>query len=71
MTANPTLELHPDAELIDSLGGPASVARKLGFVMPGGTQRVHNWKYRGIPPYTRLVRSDVFGPLRSVKRKRA
>ncbi|WP_042599294.1 hypothetical protein [Xanthomonas campestris] len=71
MSANSTTELHPDAEVIDSLGGPASVARKLGFVMPGGTQRVQNWKYRGIPPYLRLVRADVFGPAPKKRRKAA
>ncbi|KRG71786.1 hypothetical protein ABB27_02560 [Stenotrophomonas terrae] len=53
--------MHKDAELIDALGGPADVARSLGFEMPKGTQRVQNWKYRGIPPYTRVTRTDVFG----------
>lgn len=53
---------HPDAELIDRLGGPAEVARKLGFDASGGTQRVQNWKTRGIPEVIRLRRTDVFGP---------
>lgn len=57
---NPTM--HKDSELIDQLGGPAEVARKLGFEMPKGIQRVQNWKYRGIPPYTLVTRQDVFGP---------
>lgn len=58
----PNTTMHKDSELIDRLGGPAEVARKLGFDMPKGTQRVQNWKYRGIPPYTRVTRPDVFGP---------
>lgn len=58
---SPEKVMHKDAELIDSLGGPADVARRLGFEMPRGTQRVQNWKYRGIPPYTRVTRTDVFG----------
>ncbi|HHA2739648.1 TPA: hypothetical protein ACOFBV_000834 [Stenotrophomonas maltophilia] len=56
-----TTAMHKDSELIDKLGGPAEVARKLGFEMPKGIQRVQNWKYRGIPPYTRVTRTDVFG----------
>lgn len=59
--SQPTTPMHKDSELIDRLGGPAEVARRLGFEMPGGTQRVQNWKYRGIPPYTRVTRPDVFG----------
>lgn len=38
-----------DNELIESYGGPAAVARMLNFNPLGGTQRVHNWKTRGIP----------------------
>ena len=54
---------HPDAELIDRLGGPAVVARALGFdPKAGGVQRVQNWKQRGIPEVVRLRRTDVFGP---------
>lgn len=60
MTSQPSLELHPDAQLIDQLGGPAVLARALGFDMPKGTQRVQNWKYRGIPELVRLRRADVF-----------
>lgn len=62
MNANSKVELHPDAALIDRLGGPTNVARSLGYDLPRGVQRVQNWKYRGIPPYTRLARQDVFGP---------
>lgn len=40
-----------DAELIDRLGGAASVARLLKFNDPSGAgaRRVHNWRLRGIP----------------------
>lgn len=56
------MERHPDADLIDSLGGPAALARRLGYTKPGSVQRVQNWKRRGIPELTRLKRPDVFGP---------
>lgn len=55
-------ELHPDAELIDQLGGPAAVADQLGIKSKHRVQRVQNWKYRGIPPFIRVTRVDVFGP---------
>lgn len=52
---------HPDAVLIDRLGGPAHVARLLGFdPKGGGVQRVQNWKTRGIPELIRLRRPDLF-----------
>lgn len=63
MNAKSLIEVHPDAQLIEQLGGPAVVARALGFEMPGGVQRVHNWKSRGIPPLIRLTRKDVFEPV--------
>lgn len=53
---------HPDAKLIDALGGPSAVATRLGFDEKGAVQRVQNWKYRGIPEVIRLRRQDVFGP---------
>lgn len=52
-----------DAALIDKLGGPANLARRLGFDPAKGVQRVQNWKYRGIPEVIRLRRTDVFGPV--------
>lgn len=55
-------KFHPDSELIDRLGGPAEIARQLGIDPRGGTQRIQNWKYRGIPEIWRLRRPDVFGP---------
>ncbi len=55
---------HADAELIAALGGPAEVARQLGFDPgEGGVQRVHNWTQRGIPLLLRYQRQDVFGPI--------
>ena len=39
-----------DATLIERLGGPANLARRLSFdPKKGGVQRVQNWKVRGIP----------------------
>lgn len=56
-------KLHADSELIDSLGGPAQLARSLGFHSQGAVQRVQNWKYRGIPEVIRLRHPEVFaGP---------
>lgn len=52
---------HPDAKLIQALGGPAEVARRLGLKPEIGTQRVHNWTKRGIPALVRLTHPDVFG----------
>lgn len=52
----------PDKELIRALGGPAAVARLIGLnPSKGGTQRVQNWTYRGIPAAIRLQHLDVFG----------
>lgn len=53
---------HPDAAVIERLGGPTEVARALGFdPRAGGAQRVQNWKQRGIPEVIRLRRPDLFG----------
>lgn len=49
-----------DAHLIERLGGPAKVAELLGLDKDGGTQRVHNWKARGIPSRVRLDHAEVF-----------
>lgn len=64
-TAAPT-ERHPDADLIEQLGGSAAVAALLGFQGDGRVQRVQNWKYRGIPDAVKLrlryeLRPDIFG----------
>ncbi len=52
-------DIDHDRELIDRLGGPTSVARRLGLY-PGGVQRVSNWRVRGIPALMRLQRPDLF-----------
>jgi len=49
-----------DAERIKSLGGPAKVARLLGFSAAGGTQRVHNWMTRGIPSKVKVDNPKLF-----------
>lgn len=53
--------MKTDAQIIDELGGPAKVAELLGFKTDIGTQRVHNWKARGIPAAIRLKHFDIFG----------
>lgn len=53
--------LHPDAELIKSLGGPSKLAETLGFdKASGGAQRVQNWMKRGIPAAVKVLRPDLF-----------
>ena len=51
--------MKPD-ELIESLGGPATVAALLGYAAPGAVQRVSNWKRRGIPAAVKVARPDLF-----------
>lgn len=53
-------QIKKDAELIERLGGPASVAKLLGYGMPFGVQRVSNWRVRGIPAKVKLERPDLF-----------
>lgn len=48
-----------DSELIDTLGGPSAVAALLGYPK-WGTQRVSNWKTRGIPARVKVQRPDLF-----------
>lgn len=62
---------HPDAKLIDSLGGPAALCRRLEFDPKGGVQRVQNWKRRGIPEVIRLRHASLFGPAPKQKKARA
>lgn len=53
--------MHKDEQLISRLGGPAKLAAALGFDRrPGGTQRVQNWRRRGIPAAIKLSRPDLF-----------
>jgi hypothetical protein len=50
-----------DKSLIKTLGGPAKVARLLGYVPnKGGTQRVQNWLSRGIPFEVKVKHRDIF-----------
>jgi len=53
--------MKTDAQIIDDHGGPAKVAAMLGFKAEIGTQRVQNWKKRGIPAAVRLKYLDLFG----------
>lgn len=59
---------HHDWALITYLGGPAKVARLLGYESRGGIQRVQNWRYRGIPAEVKLAFPEIF--LRELTRRR-
>lgn len=52
--------MNDDADLIKTLGGPAAVAKLLGFELAGGTQRVSNWIRRGIPAEIKVKHPDIF-----------
>ena len=52
--------MKTDAQIIDDHGGPAKVAELLGYDPKSGTQRVHNWKNRGIPVRVKYERPDIF-----------
>lgn len=60
---------HPDWALITDLGGPAKVARLLGYEPRGGIQRVQNWRYRGIPAEVKLSFPKIF--LRELTHRRS
>lgn len=61
-----------DKDLIEHLGGPASLAKLLGYRTESGTQRVHNWKARGIPSKVRLAHPELLMPTLMAKlRKQA
>lgn len=49
-----------DHQLIETLGGAAAVARMLNFKTMGGTQRVQNWKKRGIPAAIKVAFPHIF-----------
>lgn len=49
-----------DTELISHYGGPAKLARLLGFPEQGGVQRIHNWTTRGIPPAVKVQFPEIF-----------
>ncbi|SEO78680.1 hypothetical protein SAMN05216316_1098 [Nitrosovibrio sp. Nv6] len=48
------------AQIINSLGGSAQVARDLNFSPENGVQRVNNWKSRGIPSRVLLNHKEYF-----------
>ncbi len=52
--------MSKDKQLIESLGGPANVAKLLGYNKPGGVQRVNNWLSRGIPSKVKLEYPEIF-----------
>ena len=54
------MSVMTDEELIDHYGGPAKLARLLGFQEVGGVQRVQNWRKRGIPPAVKIKFPDLF-----------
>ena len=47
-----------DKDLIDQLGGASELAKRIGTT----TQRVQNWKARGIPPKIKLQFPAIFLP---------
>ena len=49
-----------DKEKIESLGGPAQLAKRLGYAKHGGVQRVHNWITRGIPYRVKVEFPELF-----------
>lgn len=57
---NAAKSMSEDRKLITDLGGPTKVAKRLGYLKPGGVQRVQNWMARGIPAKVRLENPDVF-----------
>lgn len=48
--------INADRELIEANGGASVLARKLKY----RTQRVQNWKVRGIPPKEKLNHPEIF-----------
>lgn len=48
-----------DAELINLHGGPAQLAKKLGWSESRAVQRIHNWRTRGIPAVMKLKYPDL------------
>lgn len=54
--------IEADRALIQALGGPTQLAKRLGYLKPGGVQRVQNWTVRGVPPAVKLTYPDIFLP---------
>ena len=57
-------DVKDDKSLIESLGGPAKLAERLGYTKSGGVQRVHNWTTRGIPARVKLEHPEIFSARR-------
>ena len=56
---------HPDAQIINALGGPSVLAQTLGYdKSAGGAQRVQNWLTRGIPSAVKADHPHLFLPSR-------
>lgn len=53
-------DIHSDADLIRSLGGPSVVAKKIASGKPVSAQRVQNWLTRGIPAQVKLDHPHLF-----------
>lgn len=51
-------QLHPDAALIERLGGVSAVVRETGY----SVQRVSNWLKRGIPAEEKINFPELFLP---------
>ena len=56
MDKNTQNKISADSDLIESLGGAAALANRLGF----SVQRVYNWTMRGIPKYVKWDNPDIF-----------
>ncbi len=52
--------LHPDAAILDAIGGPSHVAEQLGLPREGGRQRVHGWRVNGVPADVKLQFPHIF-----------
>lgn len=55
--------INDDARFIDSFGGAAKLAERLGYEKVGGVQRVQNWVIRGIPSAVKIQNGEMFRSL--------
>ena len=51
------------ADAVNRLGGPAKLARLLGYEGDNGMRRVSNWSRRGIPGKVIINNPNIFAPL--------